>query len=146
MKMKALNNKVMYTLLPDNEQPKRTILNPDGDNLKKAKVISVGSKVEHIKLDDIITLYTHDVRIAEDNIGYCTDTNPIFINNKPQPNKTHIQTKKTNKVSRFNKATVLSSTDKELKEGDEIGYVKGSGLILPDNTEIISDTQIFYKD
>lgn len=143
--MVALNNKISYILLPDEEQPNRTILNPDGDNLKKAKVVSVGSKVEHIKPDDIITLYTHDVRIAEENIGYCADTNPIFINEKPQPNKTHIRTKKVNKVSRFQKATVLSSTDKELNEGDEIGYVKGNGLILPDNTEIISDTQIFYK-
>lgn len=144
--MRALNSKVMYTLLPDSEQPKRSVFNPDAENLKKCKVLSVGSKVENIKVDDIITLYIHDIRMAEENIGYCNDTNPIFINDKPQPNKTHIKTKKTNKISKFSKATVLSSTDKELKEGDEVGYIKGTGLELPDGTEIISDTQIFYKD
>lgn len=144
--MKALNNKVSFKLLPDSEQPKRSVLNPDAESLKKATVLSVGYKVEHIKVGDVIVLYTNDIRIAEEGIGYCNETNPIFINDKPQPNKTHIQTKKTNKISKFNKAIVKSSTDKELQEGDEIGYVKGSGLILPDHTEIISDTQIFYKD
>ena len=135
----------MFELLPEDQQPKPTLLNPNADDLKKAKVLGVGCKVQYIKEYDVITLYNNDIMIVEDNTGYCTETNPIFINDKPQPNKTNILPENSLSISKFSKATVLTSTDPQLKKGDKVGYKKASGLVLPDQSEIISDTQIFFK-
>lgn len=143
--MIALNNKVKFELLPEDRQPKPTVLNPNADALKLAIVLSVGHKVENIKEGDTITLYNNDVMIFEDKIGYCVDSNPIFINDRPQPNKTNILPEKATTISKFSKATVLSSTDKNLNAGDKVGYKDGNGLKLPDESLIVSDTQIFFK-
>lgn len=143
--MRPLNNKIKFELLPEDEQPKKTSMVPFGDALKKVKVLEVGTKVEDIEKDDILVLYNHDVMLFEGSMGYCLDRDPVFINDHPQKNKTHIQPKKADRLSKFEKGTVLSTTDPEMSKGDEIGFKKANGLILPDNTEIISDTQIYFK-
>lgn len=143
--MKPLNNKIFFELLDEKHQPKKSILVPDGDILKKAKVLDVGNKVTNIKKGDEIVLYVNDIRGIGDRKGYCNDTNPIFINDKPQANKTHISKISSDNLTRFDNGKVISSTDDNLKKDDIIGYIKGNGLILPDSSEIISDTQIFFK-
>lgn len=143
--MEPLFNKVLFELLPEDQQPKKSIFAPNGDSVKNAKVISVGETVTFIKKDDIIQLYANDIMGINSKLGYCIDTNAIFINRKPQPNKTHIRSKKSEELSKFNKADIISSSSSKLKEGDEIGFKKGNGLILPDGSEIISNTQIYFK-
>lgn len=143
--MKPLNNKIFFELLDEKYQPKKSILVPDGDILKKAKVLDIGDKVTNIKKGDEIVLYVNDIRGIGDRKGYCNDTNPIFINDKPQPNKTHISKISSDNLTKFDNGKVISSTDNNLKKNDIIGYIKENGLILPDSSEIISDTQIFFK-
>ncbi|MDR1019007.1 MAG: hypothetical protein LBM02_09955 [Lachnospiraceae bacterium] len=146
MNTKPLNNKILFRLLPEEQQPKKTILVPDGDVLKKAEVIEVGEKVVNIQKGDEIVLYVNDIRGIGDGIGFCADSNPIFINERPQPNKTHIShVTLDDNLTKFNNGKVISTTDHNLNKEDIVGYVKGAGLILPDGTEIISDNQIFYN-
>lgn len=143
--MEPLFNKVLFELLPEDKQPKKSIFAPNGDSIKNAIVVSVGHLVTVMKKGDMIQLYVNDIMGLDSKLGYCIDTNAIFINKKPQPNKTHIRTKNTEELSKFTKADVISTTSNKLKEGDEIGFKKGSGLILPDGSEIISDNQIYFK-
>lgn len=143
--MEPLFNKVLFELLSEDKQPKKSIFAPNGDSIKNAVVIAIGETVTAINPGDIIQLYVNDIMGIDSKLGYCIDTNAIFINRKPQPNKTHIRSKKSEELSKFNKADVIVSTSSKLKKGDEIGYKKGSGLILPDGSEIISNTQIYFK-
>lgn len=143
--MEPLFNKVLFELLPEDQQPKKSIFAPNGDSVKNATVIAIGETVTAIKEGDIIQLYVNDIMGIDSKRGYCIDTNAIFINKQPQPNKTHIRTKKSEGLSKFVKADVISSSTLNLKEGDEIGFKRGSGLVLPDGSEIISNTQIYFK-
>lgn len=140
----------MFELLPRDEQPKNTVLIPDADSMKKAKVLSVGFLVntEFIKVGDIITIYNNDiVRVSgTESVGFTTDRNILFADGFPQVNKTHISPLNREELSTLDKASVIKSWDDKLKEGDIIYYKKGNGLILPDRTEIISDSQIFFKN
>lgn len=143
--MIPLNNKILFELLPEEKQPKRSVLVPDADTLKLVIVLEVGDKVSNCKKNDIVTLHISDILSIDDSKGYCTDSNLLFINGSPQLGKTHIQPLKNEKLSKLNKAKVIVSNDKNLNKNDTIGYRKGNGLILPDHTEIISDNQIFFK-
>ena len=99
------------------------IINSDEDDwnplykiLTKAKVLDLGNEVlEYIKKDDIITISKSDIHIIKENII-------------------------------FDKGNVIKSSCSDIKSDEIIGYIKGKGgLILPDYTEVISKSQIYFK-
>jgi len=141
--IQAVNNKVLYNLLPPEEQPQKLVLSPNADSLKIGKVLNVGETVTYIKQGDIITVYVNDLIKVEENTYICTDKQILFINNLPQPNKVQIEPIKSESLYKLKKAKVISSNDIEIKPDDTILFIPGQGVILPNHTEIISNTQIF---
>lgn len=143
--MRVLNNKIYFELLPAEDQPKKTIFNPTADMLKLAKVIDVGCKVEEVKKEDIITLYEVAIKNLGDGTGLCSERDVIFANSIPQKNKVHIKNQEKVDLSMLNKATVVNSNCEDVSQDNTVFYINGQSHILPDNTEIISESQIFYK-
>ena len=143
--MIVLNNKIYLELLDDELQPKKTFLNTDADLLKYCNVLDVGNSVSDIKKDDIVTLYVININFIDSKKGFCSDRDVIFINNRPKEKKVHINNQQKEKYGILYKGTVLASSSNDIKDGDEIYYKHGQSHILPDNTEILSETQIFYK-
>ena len=129
------------------------IINSDEDDwnplykiLTKAKVLDLGNEVlKYIKKDDIITISKSDIHILKENIGFCVDRNIIFINDYPHEDKVHINPCKK-EIDIFDKGNVIKSSCSDIKSDEIIGYIKGKGgLILPDYTEVISKSQIYFK-
>lgn len=143
--MIVLNNKVYFELLDDSKQPKKTIFTPNAEMLKHAKVISVGSKVEEIKEEDIITLYVNHINMIDEKEGLCSDRDPVFINYYPRKDKINASLEEKSSLTPFTKAKVISSSCNDIKDGDTVYIKSGQGHILPDNTELISESQIYYK-
>lgn len=143
--MKVLNNKVYFELLDDSQQPQKTIFQPNADMLKLGRVIDVGQKVEYISEGDIITIYITSISMLDSTKGLCNDRDIIFNNSVPQKGKVHIGEQKNNKLSVFNSAKVLSSNSPDIQNEEEVYYKSGQSHVLPDNTEIISESQIFYS-
>lgn len=144
--IKPLNTKIYFKLLPEDKQPKKTIIAPDGDILKIGTVLDVGHEVEQIKKGDTITLYGYDCIRLDQNRAVTNERSVIFINGIPQKNKTHIiEVGDDSMLSVLTKAKVIGSSSKDMSEEDLVFFKKGAGLILPDKTEIVSDSQIFFK-
>lgn len=143
--IKPLNNKIYFRLLPLEQQPKKTLIAPDGDILKKGEVLKIGREVTEVKEKDIITFYGNDFLRVTEKEGVIMERGIIFINDKPTKNKTHISELDNKELTTMSKARVISSDDSGMIQDDTIFYKKGASLILPDKTEIISNTQIFYK-
>lgn len=144
--MRVLNNKIYFELLPPDAQPQKTIFNPTADMLKLAKVIDVGCKVEEVRKDDIITLYEISIKNLGDGTGFCSERDVIFSNSIPQKNKVHIRNQEKVDLSMLNKATVINSNCEDISKDETVFYINGQSHILPDNTEIISESQIFYTE
>lgn len=142
--MKAANNKIFFELLDEEFQPKKTIFNPNATMLKLSKVISVGCKTEVAKVGDIITTYVSTNMMIDSKKGFCSERDVIFFNDIPQPNKVHIKNQSGDNLSLFTSAEVINSNSEDIMKNQKIFYRKGQSHILPDNTEIISDTQIYY--
>lgn len=142
----VLNNKVHFELLSENEQPKKTIFTPNAELLKHAIVLDVGKEVAEMKKDDVITLHVNSMSMLNSKEGFCTERDPIFVNYKPRIDKVQITDTSKVTLTNFSEATVVKSSCDEIEDGDKIYYKEGQSLILPDNSEIISKSQIFYKD
>ena len=143
--MKVLNNKIYFELLEDSEQPQKTIFQPNADMLKLCRVIDVGQNVEYVSEGDIITIYVTSISMLDSTKGLCTERDVIFNNSIPQKGKVHIGQQKNNELSVFKSGKVLSSNSQDIEKNDEVYYKPGQSHVLPDNTEIISETQIFYS-
>lgn len=142
----VLNNKVHFILLPEDEQPKKTIFTPNAELLKFAKVLEVGKDVKDIFKDDIITIYVTSIQMINQNEGFCVDREPIFVNYRPRVDKVLITDIGKDSFNTLSKATVLLSSSDEINDNDIIYFKEGQSHILPDNTELISKSQIYYKD
>lgn len=143
--MEPLNTKILYELLDDALQPQKTIFTPNADMMKLATVLSVGHKVEFVKPDDIISVYIHDMNRIDNKLGFCSERSVIFKNGIPQEGKIHVKNPTREKMSSLTKAEVIESNSEDVKSGDIIYYKEGQCLELPDSTEIISETQVYYK-
>lgn len=142
----VLNNKIHFKLLSEDKQPKKTIFTPNAELLKHAEVLDVGKDVVEIKTNDVITLHVNAMNMLDSKEGFCTERDPIFVNYNPRIDKVQItETSKVN-LTNFSEASVLKSSYSEVENGEKVYYKEGQSLILPDNTEIISKSQIFYKD
>lgn len=140
-----LNNKVYFELLPDSEQPQKTIFQPTADMMKIARVISNGHKVDIVYPGQKIWIYVNNIISMNDNKGFCVDRDIIFIDEYPQPGKVHIFGQSSTPLSSLESSKVLKSSSEDIENGDTVHYRKGQSHVLPDNTEIISESQIFYK-
>lgn len=144
--MKVLNNKIYFELLPDSEQPQKTIFSPNMDMLKLCKVIDIGNKVfDFIKKEDIITLYVNNIQMIDKTKGFCNDKDVLFINEYPLKGKVHVTEQEKPKITPFSKAKVKKSSVDDIKDNENIYYKQGQSHILPDSTEIISETQIYFS-
>jgi exosome complex RNA-binding protein Csl4 len=143
--MEALNNKILYKVLDEEYQPKKNIFTPNADLLKYAEVISIGEKVEFVKKGDIISIYVHDMNRVDSEVGFCSDRSVIFKNGIPQKGKIHITNIENNPMNSFSKGEVIKSNSDDVEPGDIIYFKSGQSHILPDHTEIISETQVYYK-
>lgn len=143
--MVVLNNKILLEVLDDEFQPKKTFLNTTADLLKYCKVLDVGKKVEDIKKDDIVKLYVININFLDKKTGFCNEKDIIFINDYPRENKVHIKNQTKENLGFLHKADVIKSSSDDIEDNDEIYYKHGQSHILPDNTEIVSETQIYYK-
>lgn len=143
--MKALNNKILYKVLEDEKQPQKSMFSPNADMLKHVEVISIGHKVEFLSVGDIATLYVNDMYRFDNELGFCSDRSVLFKNGVPQEGKVHIKNQESIELSSFGKAEVIESNSSDVKKGDIIYYRKGQSHILPDHTEIISESQVYYK-
>lgn len=141
-----LNSKIWFDLLEDSKQPKKTIFTPNAEMLKLGKVKATGSKVEEVKVGDIITLYVNSIHFLNEKEGFCTEREVVFRNGLPQKGKVHIKEQENVNMTSFNKAKVVKSSSEDVEEGDVINYKNGQSHILPDNTEIISESQIYFKE
>jgi hypothetical protein len=139
------NSKILFELLPEKDQPKKTALKPHADMMKHALVTDVGSKVEEINIGDIITLYVTTMFMIEKNIGFCSERDVIFTNNIPQKGKVHIHRQSKNPLQPLSNAVVINSNSSDIEKGEKVFYREGQSMQLPDNTEIISETQIYYS-
>lgn len=145
--IKPVHNKLYLELLPDSEQPERTIFNQDAELMKHYEVIAKGSTVsEEIEVGDIVTCYINHVRMIDFHKGFCTDRDPIFIDGSPRTGKVVIKNPQREGLTLFNRAEVVKSSSKDVDEACDVIYLPGQGHILPDGTEIISETQIVAKD
>lgn len=143
--IKPLNNKIYFELLPDLEQPQKTIFQPTADMMKLAKVIEVGNKVEVVNKGQEITLYVNNIIPLEGKKGFCIERDIIFIDTYPQPGKVHIDGQSNTPMASLESSSVIRSSSEGIEDGDIIYYKKGQAHVLPDNSEIISESQIFYK-
>lgn len=146
MDRRVLNNKILFELLSDDKQPQKTIFNTNATMLKLGRVVSVGDEVEKIKKGDIITVYVTTIFMLDGKMGFCSQRDIIFTNDIPAENKVHVKHQSKEDLSLFDSAIVVNSNSKNIDSGDKIFFRKGQSHILPDNTEIISDSQIYYKE
>lgn len=144
--MKALNDKIYFELLDDSEQPKKSTFRPNMDMLKYAKVLDVGQNTKWVKQNDIITLYYMSIVILKNNEGFCSEREVLLSNGIPPERKVLISHLSRETLSNFNKASVLESNSEDISKGDIIFYKQGSSHLLPDNTEIINENQIYYSN
>ena len=144
--MKPLNNKVYFEILSDDKQPKKSVFIPDAEMLKLAEVIDVGESVTKVKKEDIITIYVTAISMLTSTTGFCAEREIIFINSYPQENKIHINSQVKQALTVFKKANVLKSSSKDIFDKETIFYKDGQTHILPDGSEIISESQVYYKD
>ena len=144
-KLKVLNNKLHIRLLPDAEQPKKSIFSPDAEMLKKAEVLDVGQKVTEIEKGQIITLYVNSLYMLGTEEAFCTDRDPIFINGYPREGKVNVGNTEKKTMTSFTKGIALKSSSGDIDDNDVIYFREGQSHILPDNTEIISESQIYFK-
>lgn len=143
--MEALNNKILVELLPDSEQPKKTIFSPNEDMIKIGIALSTGYKVENVVEKDRLHVYVNSLHVVEGNLAFCSERDVIFRNNYPQPGKIHIDSQIDIPMSSFMKANVVRSSSEDILDQETIFYKKGQSHVLPNNTEIISETQVYYK-
>lgn len=143
--MKAVNNKILYELLPEEDQPKKTIFSPGMDMLKRLRVLDKGSKVDDINVGDIITVYVHDMNQISSERGFCNSTSVIFTNDIPPKGTVHVNNINKESLSNFANGDVIQSNSEDIQKEDKIYFKQDKAHILPDNTEIISERQIFYK-
>ena len=146
MEVFVKNSKILFELLPESQQPKKTALKPHADMMKLCKVIDVGNKTEWVQIHDIITIYVTTMVMIEKNIGFCSERDVIFTNNIPQKGKVHVHRQSKNPLQKLSNAFVLSSNSEDIEKGEKVFYREGQSMQLPDNTEIISETQIYYSE
>ena len=144
-RQKALNSKILFELLPEDKQPQKTIFAPNMDLMKFAKVLSVGKKVEDVKVGDIITIYVTTMVMLKKTIGFCSERDVILTNNIPPKGKIHINQQSKEGITVLMNANVINSNSEDIDTGDQIYYKVGNSHQLPDNTEIISEQQVYYK-
>lgn len=141
--MKPVYNKLLLKKLPDSQQPKKTFLTPDAELLKKYEVLDIGSEVkEEISVGSIVTCYINHVQMIDSEKGFCTFRDPVFVDGKVREGKVGLGLTTSIPMTRLNEAEVVNSGSSEIPTGSKIVYIPGQGHILPDNTEIISLTQI----
>lgn len=143
--MEILSDKLLVRLLPEDLQPKKTIFHSTMDMLKKVEVIKKGDNTKWINEGDVVTLYVNSLYNIEDDLFFCVEREVILINDKPQPGKIHIKNPTKISMTALHEAEVVSSNDVELIKGDTLIFKKGQSLVLPDHTEIISESQAFAK-
>lgn len=143
--MKVLNTKIYLELLPDDDQPKRTILKPDAEMMKHYRVLDVGHRVEIVKKDDIVTTYVNNVMMLDTSKGLCSERDIVFINHSPQPGKINITDQSKVPLTGFKSGRVLSSGVDDISKDDRVYYKPGQSHVLPDHTELISETNIYFK-
>lgn len=145
MNINIKNSKILFELLPDKDQPKKTALRPNADLMKHGKVLDIGSKVEDVSIGDIITLYVTTMFMIEKNKGFCSERDVIFTNDIPQKGKVHIHRQSKKPLQKFSNAEVVNSNAADVEKGETVYYREGQSMVLPDHTEIISETQIYYS-
>lgn len=143
--MQVLNNKIHLRLLPEDQQPQRSLFQPTADLLKYAEVLGVGSKVTEIQKGQKIVVYVNALRMLNDKEGFCTERDPVFVDDLPRQGKVNTTKAAKEILTGFDKAEVLSSSSEGIEPGDTVYYTAGQSHILPDNTELISDSQIYFK-
>lgn len=144
--MKVLNNKILMTILDDGHQPQKTIFSPNADMLKLFKIVDVGEKVELVKKGDIVTTYVNNVTLLNGDEYFCTERDILFINDYPQPGKIHLRGQVKEKLTLFNSAEVIKSSSGDIEDEDKVFYKAGQSHVLPDSTEIISESQVYYSN
>lgn len=142
--MKIVNSKIYFEVLPEKDQDKKTVFTPNADMMKYAKVIDIGHKVEWVQSGDIIKLYVNTMFMTEKGKGFCAERDVIFCNQIPQKGKVHIKEQVKDKITSLKTAKVINANCEDIESGDTVAYRDGQSLILPDNTEIVSETQIYY--
>lgn len=142
-----LNTKIYFELLPDSEQPQKTFMNSELDKIKLCKVLKTGNKVSNfVKEEDIITVPVHAITMMyKETKGFCSERDVIFSNSYPVEGKVHIKNQERIELNNLNKAIVIKSSSQDIDDEDEIFYKNGQSLVLPDHTEIISESQIYFK-
>lgn len=140
------NNKIYFKLLDESLQPVKTILRPQADVIKLVEVLDVGHKVEIAKKGDILHLYVATMIITEYDKGFCSDRDVLFVNEIPQAGKVHITNQEKDPLNPLSTANVINSNSEGIDKNDKIYYRSGQSLILPDNTEILSDSQIYRME
>lgn len=144
--MEIHGDKIYYEILPDSDQPQKTIFTPNADMLKRVKVLDVGDMVVNKKKGDILTLYVNDMtRYGDYDKGFCIDRHVIFTNDIPQYLKVQVKNIQKDTMEVLSKGTVVESGSENIKKDDDIVFKHGQSHILPDNSEIISDSQIYFK-
>lgn len=146
MEVYVKNSKILFELLPEVHQPKKTALKPHADMMKLCKVIDVGNKTEWVEINDVITIPVNSMIMIEKNIGFCSERDVIFTNNIPQKGKVHVYRQSKNPLQKLSNAYVLNSNSDDITKGEKVFYREGQSMQLPDNTEIISETQIYYSE
>lgn len=144
----VLHDTIKYTLLPPEEQPKKTPFAPNNENLKKVRVEETGSETDpKIKKGAILTVWVNNLRHLTPTTGYCYDRDVIFIEDKPRTDKVQVYPQGAiNITSDIHKGKVLSSDYPHVEKDDTIHYYgKGGGLELPDQSLIISKNILFEK-
>ena len=144
--MKVVNNKIHFRILEDELQPQKTIFNSNANLIKLVEVINVGEKVTIAKKKDILHLYVTNIFSIGDNEGFCSERDIIFINDIPQQGKVHIKNQNKEPMMILSNALVINSNSDDIDKDDKVFYKSGQSMILPDHTEIVSETQIYYKE
>lgn len=141
-----LNNKLMIELLEDSKQPQKTIFSPNADMIKIGKVLSKGKSVDIVKEGDTVHVYTNNLTMFDSRKGFCSQRDLLFVNEYPQEGKVHITEQTTVPMSSFTSGVVIKSSSEDIQDEDKVFYKKGQSHVLPDNTEIISESQIYYSE
>lgn len=144
--MKVLGDKILYELLPIDEQPKSSIFQPNMDMLKRGRVIKVGKDCKEICEGDVITFYVNHMRVLDKDLGFLMERDVIFINEVVREGKVELRPMGHKHLTNFDLGEVVSSGYDEVSKGAVVGYQKGQSHILPNNNEILSKTQIFYVE
>lgn len=142
----VLNSKIKFKLLPDDDQPKKSVFKPNADLIKLVKVEKIGTRVEHVEEGDILHLYVTSMFMIDSDTGFCSERDVIFCNEIPQKGKVHISEQSKKPMDVFSTAKVINANSEDVLQGDIIHYREGQSHLLPDNTEILSETQIYYKE